>query len=224
MSRRGLRPTSRLSGWGSRRCTLVAGGTRQIRERPMRFMRLVWVLLAISLVVAGCNRDADETSPSTVPPAVAPTTAPSVDSEGVSGLPDSVETIPSLDDDSEDGSVGTEDATTAATTATVSGLPTYEVVHRMIEDDRETLVIVVEPGAYSAVELENLVYDVVERFVPSAAIVVDDRTAADLAILEERTEDDQRQLDTHTLLRIENGVEVSFYGPYADIPGLTVGS
>ncbi len=192
----------------------------------MRFMRLVWALLVISLVVAGCNRDADETSPSTVPPAtgMAPTTAPITDSEGVAGLSDSVETIPSLDDDSGDGSVGTEDATTAATTATVSGLPTYEVVHRMIEDDRETLVIVVEPGAYSAVELENLVYDVVERFVPSAAIVVDDRAVADLAILEERTEDDQRQLDVHTLLRIENGVEVSFYGPYADIPGLTVGS
>ena len=189
----------------------------------MRFMRLVWALLVILLVAAGCNRDDGETSPSTVPPAtgMAPTTAPITDSEGV---PDSVETIPSLDDDSGDGSVGTEDATTAATTATVSGLPTYEVVHRMIEDDRETLVIVVEPGAYSAVELENLVYDVVERFVPSAAIVVDDRAVADLAILEERTEDDQRQLDVHTLLRIENGVEVSFYGPYADIPGLTVGS
>ena len=94
----------------------------------------------------------------------------------------------------------------------------------MIEDDRETLVIVAEPGAYSNVELENLVYDIVENHSPRGAIVVDDPAAADLAILDTRTDEQQAALDSHTLLSIDNGVEVTFHGPYADFPGLTVGS
>ena len=114
--------------------------------------------------------------------------------------------------------------TTAPTGAEESGLPNYEVVHRLIEDGRETLVIVVEPGSYSNVELENLVYDIVERFSPSAAIVVDDLAVADLALEEERTDEQQASLDAHTFLTVENGVEVTFYGPYADFPRMTIGS
>ncbi len=187
----------------------------------MRFRRTVWTLVALSLVVTGCNRG-DEPSPATVPPT---TSMPATATDG--GGAEDAAPIPELPDDTPGGgddAVGTEDSTTSKTAATVSGLPTYEVVHRIIEDDHETLVIVVEPGAYSGVALENLVYDVVERFIPNTAIVVDDRAAAELAVLAERTEDEQKQLETHTVLRIENGVEVTFYGPYADIPGITVGS
>lgn len=188
----------------------------------MRFARIAGALVAISLVVAGCNRDEDGASQTTVPPATGAvaTTETTAGPEEVTDATGSAGTTSS----GATTSAGPDDPTTVATTTVVSGLPTYEVIHRLIEDDRETLVIVVEPGTYSDVELENLVYDVVERFSPSVAIVVDDRAAADLALLDERTEDEQRQLDTHTFLRIENGVEVTFYGPYADFPGLTVGS
>ena len=85
-------------------------------------------------------------------------------------------------------------------------------------------MLVVEPGSYTSVELENLVYDIVERFSPTTAIVVDDRAFADLAIQDERTEEEQAGVDAHTFLRIEKGVEVTFYGPYADFPGITIGS
>lgn len=180
------------------------------------------LLVAVLLLLAGCTRDEDEASQTTTPPA----TAAAVTTESVPGPEEVTGTSGSADTTSTAATspAGPDDSTTVATTTVVSGLPSYEVVHRLIEDDRETLVIVVEPGTYSDVELENLVYDVVERFSPSVAIVVDDRSVADLAILDERTEDEQSQLDSHTFLRIENGVEVTFYGPYADFPGLTVGS
>ncbi len=85
-------------------------------------------------------------------------------------------------------------------------------------------MILVEPGSYSTVQLENLVYDVVDTYSPNTAIVVDGRDIADLAIMDDLTPDEQAVLDARTFLKIENGVEVTFYGPYADAGGMTVGS
>ena len=98
------------------------------------------------------------------------------------------------------------------------------MIHRLIANDRTTLVILVEPGAYTTVQLENLVYDVVDTYSPNTAIVVDDRSAADLAIKDDLTPEEQSTLDARTFLRIENGVDVTFHGPYADAGGMTVGS
>lgn len=188
----------------------------------MGLARMIGLLIVALLLVASCNRDEDGASQTTAPlatgqVATSGTAAEAGDTTGAPASPDTATSVAAA-------SAGPDGMTIVATTTVVSGLPTYEVVHRLIEDDHETVVMVVEPGTYSKVELENLVYDVVERFSPSVAIVVDDRAVADLAILEERTEDEQKQLDAHTFLRIENGVEVTFYGPYADFPGLTVGS
>ena len=190
----------------------------------MRPAALIGLFLAAVLLLASCNRDGQEAPETTVTSAAGTATT----SEAVADAGDSNgdTTLASASTEPDPGAApeDVEETTTVASTAAVSGLPSYDVVHRLIEDNRETLVVVVEPGTYSNVELENLVYDIVERFTPSAAIVVDDRDAADLAVLEERTEEQQADLDAHTFLRIERGVEVTFYGPYADFPGLTVGS
>ena len=190
----------------------------------MRFERLFRLLIVVVLLCAACSRGDDEPSGTTATPAAgtattSTTAARAVDSDGTTTV---------AAGSAEPGSgTTTEEAgetTTVTTTEKVSGLPSYEVVHRLIADDRETLVVVVEPGTYSNVQLENLVYDIVDRFTPSEVIVVDDPDVADLAVLEERTDEQQQRLDAHTFLRIEKGVEVTFYGPYADFPGLTVGS
>ena len=187
----------------------------------MRPTALIGLLLATAILLVACNRDGEEAPETTVTPAAgtATTTTAAAGSEEATSTtaPDTAE--PDPDAASEEAG-----ETTAVSAEAVSGLPSYEVVHRVIADDRETLVVVVEPGTYSNVELENLVYDIVERFTPSAVIVVDDRDSADLAVLEELTDEQQAGLDAHTFLRIERGVEVTFYGPYADFPDLTVGS
>lgn len=182
----------------------------------MRSARLIGLLTAAVLLGAACNRGVQE-APLTVPSVVS--TAAAVDSgeaPSTTGPAVAPSTTAAPDESVEPGA--------ASTAAADGGLPDYEVIHRLIKDGRETLVVAVEPGSYSSVRLENLVYDIVERYSPSGAIVVDDRAAADLAILEERTEEQQNTLDSRLFLRIENGVEVTFYGPYADFPGLTVGS
>ena len=187
----------------------------------MRAARLIGLLLVVALLCTACTRDEDEASETTVTPAAGSSTTST-------SLPDTAEAT-GVTDATTPAPVGTTGSgetiiTTTVTTTAVSGMPGYEVVHRLIEDGNETLVIAVQPGSYSNVELENLVYDIVERFSPSTAIVVDDPAYADLVIMDERTDEQQASLDAHTFLRIEKGVEVTFYGPYADFPGMTVGS
>ena len=100
-------------------------------------------------------------------------------------------------------------------------VPVYEL-HRWIETGRiVTLIVVVWPGSYSNADLENLAYYIVEGYGPREALVVDDPAAAELAKLAERTDEQQAELDSHALLSIDNGVEVTFHGPYADFSELT---
>lgn len=190
----------------------------------MRPVALIGLLLGAVILLVACNRGGEDSPETTVAPATSAATTTTVATDAGDSGGDTAVASDSAEPDPEAASQEAEETPTVATTGAVSGMPSYEVVHRLIEDDRETLIVVVEPGTYSNVELENLVYDIVERFTPSAVMVVDDREVADLAVLEERTDEEQERLDAHTFLRIEKGVEVTFYGPYADFPGLTVGS
>ena len=186
-------------------------------EAQMKFLRLTALLAAAALALPACNRGGGGAADPTLPPvetaaavvtSAASTVAPAAAAGGFD--PQTAASTPS--------------STSAAAAPPGPALPPYEVRHRMIEDSGETLVVLVEPGSYSNVELENLVYDIVEQHSPRGAVVVDDSAAADLAVLDERTAEQQDSLDSRTLLRIDNGVEVTFHGPYADFPGLTVGS
>ena len=172
--------------------------------------------VALLLAVAACDRGGDEAETTTSAPTTTAATAATAEE-----APET-EVTAVAEGPAPAGGDGTSAAATTAPPAEGSGqviIPPYRVV-----GEGETLVAVVEPGSYSAVALENLVYDIVENHSPSAAIVVDDASAAELAMAEELDEVQQSQLRARTLLRIESGVEVTFYGPYADLPGITVGS
>lgn len=178
--------------------------------------------IAVALLLGACGGD-DSTSATTLAPAEAsPTTSTTVTEVAEAGA-DISGTAASV----VEGAIepeGEVDAQEGSDTTLPPAIPPYEVIHRLIVDDRTTLVILVEPGAYSTVQLENLVYDVVDTYSPNTAIVVDGRNVADLAIMDDLTPEEQSVLDARTFLRIENGVEVTFYGPYADAGGMTVGS
>ena len=186
----------------------------------MTSVRIIGLVVASVLAITACNRGDEAASGGAATTGTAPVTT-------IAATPvvEETTTVPAPSTTEESAPSGDGGVTSTATDAEPGpAMPEYEVVHRLIEDGRETLVILVEPGSHTSVQLENLVYDIVETHSPSAAIVVDDRAAADLALLEERTGAEQDTLDSHTFLRIENGVEVTFLGPYADFPGLTVGS
>ena len=173
--------------------------------------------VAFLLVVVACGRGGDEAEPTT---SAVVSTAAVVTTEKVA--PDTVVTAAD-EQPAPAGDGGEPAADTTSPPATNNDvqviIPSYQVV-----SEGEPLVAVVEPGSYSAVALENLVYDIVEKHSPSTAIVVDDASAAELALSEDLDEVQQSQLRARTMLRIESGVQVTFYGPYADLPGITVGS
>ncbi len=186
----------------------------------MSLARLVITSVVVIVLLAACGQ-ADETSDTTVASATATSTATAVTEAGEDQGPSDSET-PSTTV----AATTPDESDTATSVAPVdyAVMPEYEVAHRRVADGREDLVIVVEPGSYTEVDLENLVYEIVDRYSPTSAIVVDDPSVVELATLESRTDEQQATLDRHTFLRIENGVEVTFYGPYDALPGMTVGS
>ena len=175
----------------------------------------VFVVLGLFVLSAGaCSRGQDESANTTV----VPTTAP--DQGAVAAEGSSTSAVVTTSSPSSDGG----ESNVATTTAVVIGIPSYEVVSAVAGDRGDALVVVIDTGAYSNVELENMVFDIVDRFAPATVLVVDSQEAADLALLESLTDEEEKNLARHTLISIENGVEVTFLGPYADFPRLTIGS
>jgi hypothetical protein len=182
--------------------------------------------IAVVLLLGACGGDDSTSETTSAPTEASPTTSTSITEMTANGADTSGAEV-SVAEDAVEGAVDAEDdgdAQEGSDTTLPPAIPPYEVIHRLIVDDRTTLVILVEPGAYSTVQLENLVYDVVDTYSPNTAIVVDDRAAADLAIKDDLSPEEQSTLDDRTFLRIENGVDVTFHGPYADAGGMTVGS
>ena len=189
--------------------------------------RLTWrwaaATVVLLLAVSACNRGGGEATTTTAAPAPSTTAAVADDSDSDAGEDE----VAAEEEAAEASDSGGGATTTSAAPAGGDGgggveviIPPYQVV-----SEGEPLVAVVQPGLYSPVALENLVYDIVENHSPSAAVVVDDEAAAELAMSEEELDEvQQSQLRARTLLRIESGVQVTFYGPYADLPGITVGS
>ena len=181
----------------------------------MRRLHVIVVLGLLVLSASACSRGQDESANTTV---VSTTTAS--DQGGVPVEGSSTSAVVTTSSPSSDGG----EPSVATTTAVVIGIPTYEIVSAVAGDRGDALVVVIDTGAYSNVELENLVFDIVDRFAPAVVLVVDSQEAADLALLELLTDEEETILARHTLISIENGVEVTFLGPYADFPRLTIGS
>lgn len=186
--------------------------------------------IAVVLLLGACGGD-DSTSETTSETTSAPTEASPTTSTSITEMTEvgahTSGTEDSVAENAAEGAVDTEvegNAQEGSDTTLPPAIPPYEVIHSLMVDDRTTLVILVEPGAYTTVQLENLVHDIVDTYSPNMAIVVDGRAAADLAIKDDLSPEEQSTLDDRTFLRIENGVDVTFHGPYADAGGMTVGS
>ena len=192
----------------------------------MMAARMAVPAIAVVLLLGACGGDDSTSETTSAPTEASPTTSTTAIEVVESGAEPSGSEV-SVAEDTAESAVqpeGEEDAQAASDDTLPPAIPPYEVIHRLIVDDRTTLVILVEPGGYTTVQLENLVYDIVDTYSPNTAIVVDDRAAADLAIKEDLSPEEQSTLDDRTFLRIENGVDVTFHGPYADAGGMTVGS
>ena len=181
----------------------------------MRRIIVISLLMALALVASACRRGGGDD---------AITTSTAQAGAGTSLLVTTTIERSGASSDGPADSNADPAAVTTSTTQVVAGMPTYQVADRIEEAAGDRLVVVVEPGAYTEVELQNLVFDIVDRFQPVAAVVVDDPAAVALVSADELSDADQEFLARHTFLTISDGIEVKFSGPYADVADLTIGS
>jgi len=171
-------------------------------RRP-EFLKILTVVAALTLVLAACDSDggAELTTTSSL---VTPTSAPNFDST-------------------------TTVAGDEVTSTTLVGQPvdSYDVVLRESTDDGETLYIVIPPGDYTAVDLENFVGDLIDDDEElESAEVFDDEGALEAFLLDadEQTATDLALIDDHYLVSLIDGHTISFHGPYADEGEYAIGS
>lgn len=168
-----------------------------------RAVRLLIALIALILVVAACDDSGTElTTTSTVV---------TEDSEPVATT-----TVP-------------EPAPTTVPEVTLVGesVDSYEIVGRETTDNGEVLYIVIPQGAYTDIDMENFVGNLIENeIVTWGAEVFDDATAVDAFLKEEseRTEEEQELLDQHHFLSVISGNTIRFQGPFEESGEMVIGS
>ncbi len=115
------------------------------------------------------------------------------------------------------------------TTPTEDGfeIPEYSIEAREVSASGDTVVVLLVPGTYSDLDLENVVADVVQRFAPIATVhVVDDREAVELVLGAEDVVEvgGTSALDEHYFARLEEGFRLVFEGPFGELPEVILGS
>jgi hypothetical protein len=142
----------------------------------------------------------------------------STTSSVISGQPSTVETTTT-------SVAGGEGEST--TTLVGESVVNYEVVARESEAAGETLYIVIPPGAYTDVDMENFVLDLIESGTATFGAEIFDDAAAVEAFRKpeaERTEEEGALVDQHHLVSLQNGTTLVFRGPFEDSGEMVIGS
>jgi hypothetical protein len=121
-------------------------------------------------------------------------------------------------------------ATTGSTDTTAAPsdeVESWEVISRQSTEDGETLYILIPPGNYSDVSMENFLGDLLAAETAVAGVeVFDDRAALNAALKAEddRTADELQAIEDHHLVSLVDGREVAFQGPMSDYDDFVIGS
>lgn len=171
-------------------------------------MRIRWIaLLAVfALFVVACDGDAELSTDSTILTGPGGTDPASEETTTTSG-----------------GSDGTSPPTSLAGES-VSG---YEVVHEIENDNGVEQHIVIPNGAYTDVDLENFVVDLIEANPDLYGAEIFDDAAAAAAFLvaeAERSEEEISLLERHHFVTLTGRDRIDFHGPFAEFPGGAIGS
>lgn len=157
--------------------------------------RFAILILALALITAACNRG-DEAE-----------------------LTTTTETAPQLTTTSTSTTVATTDGGEEATT-TAGAMPEYEII---AGDSGGVYVVLVEPGTYSDIDLQNIAEEIVDEYAPDLVHIVDSQDARDLVLKDEVTAEEQAVLDAHYFARV-TGTMLEFLGPYSDFDDVSIGS
>ena len=173
--------------------------------------RLIALFAAVVMVAACSPEEAELTTTTTTTPTETTTTESTDDS-----------TTTTIEDDDENENGGEDgDASTPA-------ISDYEIVVRASATGGETLWILIEPGDYTDIDLENLIRELVDESDATLAgiNVFDDRDALEAGRVDPnaRTDEEQELVDDHFLVSLVDGAVIRFQGPYEEFGETAVGS
>ncbi|MFQ5522781.1 MAG: hypothetical protein ACE5F5_04290 [Acidimicrobiia bacterium] len=123
----------------------------------------------------------------------------------------------------------TTTATARTTSTTLRGQPVtdYKVALRTTSSEGETLFIVIPPGAYTDIDLEDFIIDLIEANPGLWGVeVFDDEEALRAFVLpeDERTEEEQMLIAEHHFVSLVRGDTIRFQGPFSDMGEFPIGS
>lgn len=119
------------------------------------------------------------------------------------------------------------DGTSPPTSPTGEQVSDYEVVNEIENDNGVERHVVIPNGAYTDVDLENFVIDLIaEQPDLHGAQVFDDAAAAEAFLVPQadRTEEEQELLDRHWFVTLTGRARLDFRGPFSEFTGGAIGS
>lgn len=120
-----------------------------------------------------------------------------------------------------------EDEATTTTVLRGETVSSYEIAVRISTDNGEIFYVVISSGAYTDVDLENFVGDLLEANPDLwGAEVFDDEEAVQAFVIPEdqRTQEQQDFLDEHHFVSLIGGDTMKFQGPFAEFGEFVIGS
>ena len=169
--------------------------------------RLLILIAALAAVLAACDGGDAELS-----------TGSTIITGGTNAPAPSTTTTPD-----EGGGSGASPSTTLAG-ETVSE---FEIVHRIPNDNGEERHYVIPQGAYTDVDLENFVIDLIEADPELYGDeIFDDDAAAEAFLVPEadRTEEQTALIEENHFVTLVGRDTIEFRGPFAEFPGGAIGS
>ena len=171
--------------------------------------RIVSVLMLLVLVAA-CDSGDDGielTTTTTTESSATTSTAASDENTTTTAADDTTETTESVESEAVDD---------------------YSVIIQTDGAEGDRLWVLIEPGTYTSVDIENFVFDLLDGAEsPIWQIhVFDDEAALNAARIDanERTTEEQELVDAHYLVSVDEGISLTFQGPFAAFGGSTFGS
>lgn len=118
--------------------------------------------------------------------------------------------------------------TTTTTTFAVPGEIQFAIVERVAGTEGDIVVVLLDPDSYTSltdIDLVGVTRDIIEAFPPIAqAHIVDSQAAADAVLLEDKTAAQKSELADHYFLALDEGIKVTFLGPFASFGTDILGS
>ncbi len=163
------------------------------------FRRLVPVV-ALLLAAAACTSDPEEAGTTTL--LTLPDTGAATTTTPPSTVPDA----------------------TSGTTAPPEPVSIdYQVRHKSPAEGGDRLVVLIDPGTYSDIDLENLIIDIMEENPDALDVdVIDSVDVLDAVVADPDGLTEQDAI--HYLVRLVGGRTIQFLGPYEEFGQVAVGS